>query len=75
VFGLQSATGAIVKNLQALAPHLPLNRWFLEIVRQGTGRDFSPADNANGLPATAPSWKPSSTPATSWRWPASTAAS
>jgi hypothetical protein len=54
VFGLQSATEAIVKILQAVAPHLPLNPWILEIVRQGTGREFSPADNANWLPATRP---------------------
>jgi hypothetical protein len=50
----ESATEAIVKSLQELAPHLPPNPWFLEIVRQGTGREFSPADNANGLPPTRP---------------------
>jgi hypothetical protein len=45
VFRLQARTERIVAALQALAPHLPLNAWFSEIVREGTGKEFDAADN------------------------------
>ena len=54
VYRLQSFTETIVAKLQSLAPHLPLNTWFMEIVRQGTGRDFSTSDNDNWTAATQP---------------------
>jgi hypothetical protein len=54
VFGLQQATEEIVKQLHALGPHLPLNDWFLEIVEQGTGKEFTIADNDNWLAVTRP---------------------
>jgi len=54
VYGLQQTTEEIVQKLQALAPHLRLNEWFLEIVKQGTGKEFSLADNANWLAVTRP---------------------
>ncbi len=54
VFGLQQTTEEIVKKLQGLAPHLPLNEWFLEIVKQGMGKEFTMADNANWLAVTRP---------------------
>lgn len=54
MFFLQHTTEEIVKQLQALAPHLPLNEWFMEVVKQGTGKEFTPADNANWLPVTRP---------------------
>ena len=38
VYGLQNSTQKIVEVLQALALDLPLNEWFMEIVRDGTGR-------------------------------------
>jgi hypothetical protein len=54
VFGLQQTTEEIVKQLHGVAPHLPLNDWFLEIVKQGTGKEFTMADNDNWLAATRP---------------------
>jgi hypothetical protein len=54
VFALQGCTEEIVKHLQALAPHVALNSWFLEIVRQGTGKDFRPEENDNWLAAAGP---------------------
>ena len=36
VYWLQECTREIVKHLQALAPHLKLNSWFMNIVDQGT---------------------------------------
>jgi hypothetical protein len=54
VYRAQAYTERIVADLQALAPHLPLNAWFMEIVHSGTGRDFAAADNANWLPVTRP---------------------
>jgi hypothetical protein len=46
VFGLQNQTVEIVAALQNLLPHRELNPWFLEIVAQGTGREFSIEQNA-----------------------------
>jgi hypothetical protein len=54
VFGLQSLTQNIVEALQGLAPHLPLNPWFTEIVSQGTGKEFSVEMNQRWTEATRP---------------------
>jgi hypothetical protein len=54
VYRLQSQTELIVEALRSLAPHLPLNLWFLEIIGEGTGRTFSPSDNANWTCVTRP---------------------
>jgi hypothetical protein len=54
VYFLQGATERIVAQLQALAPHLPLNKWFTEIVKQGTGKTFTLKDNANWTAITRP---------------------
>ena len=54
VFGLQSQTAAIVKRLQDLAPHLPLNPWFTQIVDEGAAEQFSPEVNERWLEATRP---------------------
>ena len=54
VYHLQSSTLAIVEKLQALAPGRELNDWFLQIVRQGTGKRFAKKDNQNWLPVTRP---------------------
>jgi len=54
VYDLQRQTQAIIGRLQALAPDRPLSPWFLEIVRWGTGRRFTPDDNARWTQATRP---------------------
>jgi hypothetical protein len=54
VYYVQEQTQEIVAKLQALAPSLPLNKWFMEIVRQGTGKEFSLKDNENWTPITRP---------------------
>lgn len=46
VFGLQAHTEAIVRELEALSPGRPLNPWFVQILGEGTGKTFDPADNA-----------------------------
>jgi hypothetical protein len=54
VYALQRTTIEIVARLQALAPDRPLNEWFMRIVREGTGKAFSPSDNADWLAVTRP---------------------
>src|SRR5438132_14263265 len=54
VFDLQESTREITASLQALAPSLPLNKWFLEILRLGTGKRFSMEDNENWTAVTRP---------------------
>jgi hypothetical protein len=54
VYALQAATEKIVARLQALAPAQPLNEWFLQIVREGTGHPFSPEHNRRWLAVTRP---------------------
>lgn len=45
VYGLQNQTEAIVARLGALLPGRPLNKWFLAIVREGTGHTFEMSHN------------------------------
>ena len=45
VFWLQQQTDTIVRRLSSLLPGCPLHPWFLQIVRQGTGKEFTTADN------------------------------
>jgi hypothetical protein len=54
VYHLQESTREIVASLQALAPSLAMNKWFLEIVQQGTGKEFSDKDNLNWTAVTRP---------------------
>lgn len=54
VFWLQSRTEAIVRQLASLLPDRPLNPMFLDIVRDGTGRTFTIADNQRWRPVTGP---------------------
>jgi hypothetical protein len=54
VYQLQGQTAEIVKALQDLAPHIPLNPWFTQIVDQGAAEDFSPEVNQRWLEATRP---------------------
>lgn len=51
---LQPITSTVVEALQALLPETPMNEWFLEIIKQGTGKEFKRADNENWLPVTRP---------------------
>lgn len=41
-------------QLQSLAPERPLNKWFSEIVANGTGRDFNLEDNLRWTQCTRP---------------------
>lgn len=54
VYGLQETTTAIVAVLQALAPERKLNDWFVQIVKDGTGKVFEPAHNQRWLEVTRP---------------------
>ena len=54
VFALQNSTLNIVAKLAGLLPDVSLNAWFLEILRDGTGKKFSPEDNENWLVITRP---------------------
>lgn len=54
VYGLQRQTESIVSRLQALAPDLPLNPWFVQIVESGTGKEWKPEDNARWTEVTRP---------------------
>jgi hypothetical protein len=54
VYYVQETTKEIVEKLQSLAPELSLNDWFLEIVRQGTGKEFAIEDNNNWTTVTRP---------------------
>ena len=40
VFRLQEHTTRIVETLQSILPGQPLNPWFLQIVKEGTGKTF-----------------------------------
>src|ERR1700722_16816965 len=54
VYITQEYTKQIVAKLQGLAPHLPLNDWFMNIVKHGTGRNFQMEDNQNWTEITRP---------------------
>jgi hypothetical protein len=54
VFHLQRTTTEIVESLQALAPDRPLNAWFMEIVRSGTGKTFQTDHNRRWTEETRP---------------------
>ncbi len=53
-YQLQESTLRIVEQLRALAPDRELNAWFLQIVTEGTGKNFSVADNRRWLEVTRP---------------------
>ena len=69
VYWLQEATREIVAALQALAPDCELDEWFTQIVRDGPGAPSSWATTSVGSLAHGRSSRPSSTRATSSRWP------
>ena len=54
VFQLQTHTLAIVELLQSLAPQLPMNAWFMDIVRNGTDKEFHLEDNEHWPERTRP---------------------
>jgi hypothetical protein len=54
VFYLQETTEKIVAALRALAPHWELNEWFLQIVREGTGKEFTLEMNTRWMEETRP---------------------
>ena len=54
VYKLQARTLEIVEALQKLAPDLPLNKQFMQIVAEGTGKKFSFKDNYNWPAVTRP---------------------
>ena len=49
VYYLQSATTKMVEALQSLLPGRPLNSWFLEIVKDGTRKEFKLEHNREWL--------------------------
>lgn len=54
VYQLQHETGEIHRALQDLLPDRSMNRWFSEIVAQGTGCEFEVSHNQDWLRHTRP---------------------
>ena len=54
VYHLQDTTKEICNALQGLMPGHPMNRWFSEIVAQGTGHEFEMTHNQDWLRHTRP---------------------
>jgi len=54
VFSLQHSTEQVVAELQALLPGRPLNEWFRQIIKDGTGKNFEQETNANWVAETQP---------------------
>jgi hypothetical protein len=54
LYALQQRTEGIVRELASLVPHRPLHAWFREIVDAGSGRRFTPEDNAHWTQVTRP---------------------
>ena len=54
VYLVQSLTLEVVEALRTLAPDRPLNRWFMQIIADGTGRTFVFEDNQRWLEVTRP---------------------
>ena len=54
VYRMQSITEEMAVVLKDLLPEEELNSWFLQIVKEGTGKNFSDDDNTRWLEATRP---------------------
>ena len=54
VYAMQGLTEEICKTFKNLLPGKPLNRWFTEIVAQGTGQEFETSHNQDWLRHTRP---------------------
>jgi hypothetical protein len=52
VFWLQTTREQIVEKLQALAPGRELNKSFMQLIHEGTGKTFAPEDNEKLLAVT-----------------------
>lgn len=54
VYYVQAKTQKIVSELKALAPHLKMNEDFMQVVSEGTGKDFHESHNKDWLRHTRP---------------------
>ena len=54
VYRLQSMTEEMVRVLKELLPRKELNSWFLQIVKEGTGKEFTWKANGKWLETTRP---------------------
>jgi hypothetical protein len=54
VYRVQEMTEEAVALLQSLLPERSLNAWFLQIVSEGTGKEFDPSHNDDWLRQTRP---------------------
>ncbi len=54
VYGLQQVTMNIVSRLRALAPGREMDKWFVAIIKEGTGKKFVSEHNENWLMHTRP---------------------
>ena len=54
VYGLQTLTLKIVKTLKSLRPRVPLNGSFMQIIEEGTGKEFELEHNECWLQMTRP---------------------
>ena len=54
VYRIQDLTAEVADKLRSLAPGRPLNSWFEEILKEGTGREFKLAHNEDWLAFTRP---------------------
>jgi hypothetical protein len=54
VYGVQQVTNKVVETLQSLLPGRALHRWFMQIVQDGTGKEFTVADNQRWMEVTRP---------------------
>ena len=68
LFGLQTDT-LVVTALRALWPERHFHSWFVQIVREGTGLEFSFADNRDWLRKGRPILEAFFHAAPCWNWP------
>ena len=54
VYRIQDFTAEVTDKLRSLAPGRPLNSWFEQILKEGTGSEFTLADNEDWLAVTRP---------------------
>ena len=54
MYHLQGQTIEIVSKLQVLLPDVPLNEWFMQIIKEGTEKSITGEDNRNWLALTRP---------------------
>ena len=54
VYRIQELTAEVAEKLRSLAPGRPLNSWFEQMLREGTGKEFKLDDNEDWLAITRP---------------------